>query len=187
MAPAPSSPSSALIRGVGNKSISWGQQQNGNRGSVYSAYNNHDNASDIESGERTALLITSSSSYGNAGSGNNADPGSNGSSDNTSLQDNTTNVVMVVVFDQEMADLLEWMFTSSYLQGGFSQSKFDEGITQHPKTNPKLPPTLRFKRHRNYYIFTLNQFRHVRLSLEKKKGIVLNDGTSLSKKFNTPR
>jgi hypothetical protein len=30
----------------------------------------------------------------------------------------------------------------------------------HPKTNPKLPPEKRFQRHRNYYIYQLNQFRH---------------------------
>jgi len=30
----------------------------------------------------------------------------------------------------------------------------------HPRTNPQLPPERRFKRHRNYYIWSLNQFRH---------------------------
>lgn len=30
----------------------------------------------------------------------------------------------------------------------------------HPMTNPKLAPEKRFKRHRNYYIYQLNQFRH---------------------------
>jgi hypothetical protein len=30
----------------------------------------------------------------------------------------------------------------------------------HPPTNPKLPPEKRGKRHRNYYIYELNQFRH---------------------------
>jgi len=31
---------------------------------------------------------------------------------------------------------------------------------QHPRTNPTLPPEKRFTRHRNYYIWLLNQFRH---------------------------
>jgi hypothetical protein len=35
-----------------------------------------------------------------------------------------------------------------------------DDIDAHPKTNPKLPPENRFKRHRNYYIFQLNEFRH---------------------------
>jgi hypothetical protein len=33
-------------------------------------------------------------------------------------------------------------------------------LGKHPKTNPKLPPEARYKRHRNYSIFKLNQFRH---------------------------
>ena len=33
-------------------------------------------------------------------------------------------------------------------------------ILRHPKTNPKRPPEKRFRRHRNYYVFQLNQFRH---------------------------
>jgi hypothetical protein len=35
-----------------------------------------------------------------------------------------------------------------------------DDLSAHPKTNPKLAPEQRFKRHRNYYIFQLNQFRH---------------------------
>jgi hypothetical protein len=30
----------------------------------------------------------------------------------------------------------------------------------HPRTNPMLPPEKRFSRHRNFYIYWLNQFRH---------------------------
>jgi hypothetical protein len=30
----------------------------------------------------------------------------------------------------------------------------------HPKTNPKCAPERRFARHRNYYIYLLNEFRH---------------------------
>lgn len=33
-------------------------------------------------------------------------------------------------------------------------------LNDYPKTNPKLPPELRYKRHRNIYIYKLNQFRH---------------------------
>lgn len=43
----------------------------------------------------------------------------------------------------------------------FMQAETDwEDVTVHPKTNPKLPPVKRFKRHRNYHIYHLNQFRH---------------------------
>mmetsp|Transcript_59263 Transcript_59263/g.144912 ORF Transcript_59263/g.144912 Transcript_59263/m.144912 type:complete len:878 (-) Transcript_59263:4409-7042(-) len=149
----PNSPSSALIRGVGKKAISWGRgsyhHQDGNG-------NGDDNAAgggDLESGETTALLITSLGIKDN---------GDVFSSDATDRQDNTTNIITVVLLDKEMADLVCEMFNEGggRLIGGTSESKFDEGITQHPKTNPKLPPTLRYKRHRNYYIFELNQFRH---------------------------
>lgn len=37
---------------------------------------------------------------------------------------------------------------------------FTSDLSKNPKTNPKLPPEVRYKRHRNYYIFKLNQFRH---------------------------
>lgn len=30
----------------------------------------------------------------------------------------------------------------------------------HPRTNPPLPPEKRFARHRNFYVYQLNQFRH---------------------------
>lgn len=33
-------------------------------------------------------------------------------------------------------------------------------LNQQPKTNPKRPPERRFKRHRNYYVWQVNQFRH---------------------------
>jgi hypothetical protein len=33
-------------------------------------------------------------------------------------------------------------------------------LSEHPKTNPKRPPASRFKRHRNYHIYSLNQFLH---------------------------
>jgi hypothetical protein len=34
------------------------------------------------------------------------------------------------------------------------------GVRQHPASNPILPPVRRKERHRNYYIYQLNQFRH---------------------------
>lgn len=46
----------------------------------------------------------------------------------------------------------------------------------HPRTNPVLPPEPRFARHRNFYIFELNQFRHwwktSRLLVRVSAGIV---------------
>jgi hypothetical protein len=102
---------------------------------------------DLEAGETTTLLITSSYDANTMDGGGSGRHGS---------------IVMVVLFDKDMATLISTMFNTGggRIEGGTSHSKFDEGITQHPKTNPKLPPTLRFKRHRNYYIFQLNQFRH---------------------------
>jgi hypothetical protein len=38
--------------------------------------------------------------------------------------------------------------------------KSGDDLNQHPKTNPKQTPEKRFKRHRFYYIYQLNQFRH---------------------------
>ena len=37
---------------------------------------------------------------------------------------------------------------------------YTSDLSLYPKTNPKLPPVVRYKRHRNYYIYKLNQFRH---------------------------
>ena len=43
----------------------------------------------------------------------------------------------------------------------FLLPKKDPGaIHVHPKTNPKMAPELRFARHRNYYVYHLNEFRH---------------------------
>ena len=42
----------------------------------------------------------------------------------------------------------------------FLQSDLRDELNQHPKTNPRRPPEKRFKRHRNYYVWQLNQFRH---------------------------
>lgn len=33
-------------------------------------------------------------------------------------------------------------------------------VNEHPKANPRRAPEKRFQRHRNYYIYWLNQFRH---------------------------
>jgi hypothetical protein len=42
----------------------------------------------------------------------------------------------------------------------FLQSEWRDELHQHPKTNPKRPPEKRFRRHRNYYVYQMNQFRH---------------------------
>jgi hypothetical protein len=41
----------------------------------------------------------------------------------------------------------------------FVQADWEE-LSQHPKCNPKMCPEKRFKRHRNFYVWKLNQFRH---------------------------
>ena len=42
----------------------------------------------------------------------------------------------------------------------FLQIDSRDELSQHPKTNPKRPPERRFKRHRNYYVNQVNEFRH---------------------------
>eukprot|EP00980_Cylindrotheca_fusiformis_P028310 scaffold22591_cov125-Cylindrotheca_fusiformis.AAC.6 len=42
----------------------------------------------------------------------------------------------------------------------FLQSEWRSELNQHPKTSPKRPPEKRFRRHRNYYVYEVNQFRH---------------------------
>jgi hypothetical protein len=37
---------------------------------------------------------------------------------------------------------------------------YSDDLSKYPKTNPKLPPEVRYKRHRNFYIYVLNEFRH---------------------------
>jgi hypothetical protein len=54
--------------------------------------------------------------------------------------------------DEVVAELIVKMF--------MAQFKYSDDISRNPKTNPKLPPVVRFKRHRNFYIFEINQFRH---------------------------
>ena len=52
----------------------------------------------------------------------------------------------------EVAEVISKLFDAD--------SKDWNNLMEHPKTNPKRPPTKRFKRHRNFYIYMLNQFRH---------------------------
>eukprot|EP00539_Tryblionella_compressa_P014177 CAMPEP_0178819250 /NCGR_PEP_ID=MMETSP0746-20121128/2870_1 /TAXON_ID=913974 /ORGANISM="Nitzschia punctata, Strain CCMP561" /LENGTH=819 /DNA_ID=CAMNT_0020480499 /DNA_START=138 /DNA_END=2597 /DNA_ORIENTATION=- len=54
--------------------------------------------------------------------------------------------------DDELADLILHMFMANF--------QYSDDLSRYPKTNPKLPPVVRFKRHRNFYIFEINQFRH---------------------------
>jgi hypothetical protein len=42
----------------------------------------------------------------------------------------------------------------------FINGQHGHDLHEHPKTSPPMCPETRFKRHRNYYIWTLNQFRH---------------------------
>jgi hypothetical protein len=42
----------------------------------------------------------------------------------------------------------------------FIDGQHGHDLHEHPKTSPPMCPEMRFKRHRNYYIWTLNQFRH---------------------------
>lgn len=54
--------------------------------------------------------------------------------------------------DVDVAELLHSLF--------LAQNANWNDLDANPKTNPKLCPERRFKRHRNYYIYQLNQFRH---------------------------
>jgi hypothetical protein len=51
----------------------------------------------------------------------------------------------------EVAEVIQKIFTTN--------TNWND-LGAHPKTNPKRPPEKRFNRHRNYYIYMLNQFRH---------------------------
>jgi magnesium-transporting ATPase (P-type) len=55
-------------------------------------------------------------------------------------------------YDKEIAESILKMFMANF--------KYSNDISRYPKTDPKLPPVVRFKRHRNFYIFEINQFRH---------------------------
>ena len=90
-------------------------------------------AGDVEAGEATAL-IPKPQHKGVVGYTNN---GKNSSSPPT---------------DEEVAELILKMFMANW--------KYSQDLSRYPKTNPKLPPVVRFKRHRNFYIFEINQFRH---------------------------
>jgi len=51
--------------------------------------------------------------------------------------------------ENELADLINALFVEAH---HYSHA--------HPRSNPQLPPVKRFKRHRNFYVYELNQFRH---------------------------
>ena len=55
----------------------------------------------------------------------------------------------IMAIDSDVADTILELFLQSKNQ-----------VLRHPKTNPKRPPEKRFRRHRNYYVYQLNQFRH---------------------------
>ncbi len=54
--------------------------------------------------------------------------------------------------DISTADLIYDLFVQ--------QDRNWDDVNAHPTTNPKLSPERRFSRHRNYYVYQLNQFRH---------------------------
>jgi hypothetical protein len=90
---------------------------------------------DVEAGETTALIPTTYK--GVVGYSNTRN---NGNNDNHAPT------------DEEVAELVLKMFMANW--------KYSSDLSRYPKTNPKLPPVVRFKRHRNFYIFEINQFRH---------------------------
>lgn len=57
-----------------------------------------------------------------------------------------------IIVDVSTAEVIHDLFLHHETNGG--------ELYAHPKTNPKQPPEERFKRHRNYYIYQLNEFRH---------------------------
>jgi hypothetical protein len=57
-----------------------------------------------------------------------------------------------VFHDEVVAELILHMFMVNF--------RYSADLSRYPKTNPKLPPVVRCKRHRNFYIFGINQFRH---------------------------
>lgn len=94
---------------------------------------------DVEAGESTALIPKPSQSGGAIIITNNKENGRKKKSDH-------------VVKDEEVAELILHMFMANF--------RYSADLSRYPKTNPKLPPVVRFKRHRNFYIFEINQFRH---------------------------
>ena len=92
--------------------------------------------SDVEAGESTALIPKPSQSDDGAIKNKN---GGNRKSNH-------------VVKDEEVPELILHMFMANF--------RYSADLSRYPKTNPKLPPVVRFKRHRNFYIFEINQFRH---------------------------
>lgn len=63
----------------------------------------------------------------------------------------TTSVRGIGLVEEEVAEKVLALFL---------QSERKSELNQHPKTSPKRPPEKRFRRHRNYYVFQVNQFRH---------------------------
>jgi hypothetical protein len=57
-----------------------------------------------------------------------------------------------VTHDKDVAELILHMFMANF--------RYSADLSRYPKTNPKLPPVVRCKRHRNFYVFGINQFRH---------------------------
>jgi hypothetical protein len=57
-----------------------------------------------------------------------------------------------VIHDEVVAELILHMFMANF--------RYSADLSRYPKTNPKLPPVVRCKRHRNFYVFGINQFRH---------------------------
>ena len=106
---------------------------------------------DVEVGETTALIQSQKPKETNPEQGDN--------------NNDNYDTLVVVVDDAQVAACIHQLFADAAAQkgtarGGRYDSKDNEYAYQHPKTNPKLAPTLRYQRHRNYYVYQLNQFRH---------------------------
>jgi hypothetical protein len=92
---------------------------------------------DIEAGECTALIPRPSDPVDRIGR--------EGAKDHDSSE-------VVHDHDTDVAELILRMFMTNF--------RYSADLSRYPKTNPKLPPVVRCERHRNFYVFEINQFRH---------------------------
>jgi len=95
---------------------------------------------------------------------NNNNNNNNGIHDDNDEETETTRLI-VGISDNQRDSLQKMSLTSPSSTGRVIYELFllpkDPGAVHvHPKTHPKMAPELRFARHRNYYVYQLNQFRH---------------------------
>lgn len=71
-----------------------------------------------------------------------------------------TTTLLIKSSNKNNTDILD-VSTAEVIYELFLQQEGNwDDLFAHPKTNPKMTPEKRFKRHRNYYVYQLNQFRH---------------------------